>query len=80
MNIPYDAIRQLPRSGESCYLLLDGASEPGLLNRIYEKEKAPQVFPLFEQTLFAELSDLSPLVVKVDPFERVLKIKKCTVI
>ncbi|MBU2713916.1 DUF4123 domain-containing protein [Zooshikella harenae] len=70
MNIPYDVIRQFPRPGESCYLLLDGASEPGLLNRIYEKEKTPQVFPLFEQTLFAELSDLSPLLVKVDPLGR----------
>lgn len=70
MKIPYDAIRQHPRPGESCYLLLDGASEPGLLNRIYEKEKAPQVFPLFEHTPFAELSDLSPLLVKTDPLGR----------
>lgn len=49
------------------YLVLDGAQIDGLLRRIYELEPDPEFHLLYQQTRYAELADVGPVLVRAEP-------------
>ncbi|WP_022961981.1 DUF4123 domain-containing protein [Halopseudomonas pelagia] len=54
------------------YLLLDGAQIDNVRKRIYELEPAPEFHLLYQQTRYAELADVGPVLVRAEPSSALL--------
>jgi len=49
------------------YLLLDGAQIEGLSGRLYNLEATPSINLLYQQTVYADLADVGPLLIALNP-------------
>lgn len=49
------------------YLLLDGAQIEGLSGRLYDLEADPSIELLYQRTAYADLADVGPLLIALDP-------------
>lgn len=48
------------------YLLLDGAQIDDLFRRVYELEAAPEFHLLYQQTQYADLADVGPMLIRAE--------------
>lgn len=55
------------------FLLLDGAAIPSLLDAVHRLEDDPAYLPLYLQTEFAALMDISPYLIQVTPSSPLLQ-------
>lgn len=55
------------------YLLLDGAHIDNILKRIYDLEPAPEFHLIYQQTRYAELADVGPVLVRAEQGSALLR-------
>ncbi|MFJ7312132.1 DUF4123 domain-containing protein [Pseudomonas sp. NPDC098747] len=66
MSLSTSLPADLPWNDQHAFLLLDGATEPNLLERLKQHDPGVSTIALFDTTSFTELREISPLLVTIE--------------